>query len=66
MIIPRYALRNAEEVDVLARMEQAVLVAYREAFPNADLHWLDCDPWIEFFGAVHCITHTVPDWDALQ
>jgi agmatine/peptidylarginine deiminase len=62
VIIPRYKAQNAEEAPIIAKMEEKVLAAYKEAFPGADLHWLDCDPIIGSFGAVHCITHTVPDW----
>lgn len=66
VIIPRYKPRTEEEVDILAKMETRVLAAYKEAFPGAELHWLDCDPLIGSFGAVHCITHTIPDWNAIK
>ncbi|MFM1851440.1 MAG: Porphyromonas-type peptidyl-arginine deiminase [Verrucomicrobiota bacterium] len=62
VIIPRYKPQTPDEGIILAKMEQRVEAAFKEAFPGADLHWLDCDPIIDSFGAVHCITHTVPDW----
>ena len=62
VIIPRYKAQNADEVPIIAKMEDKVLAAYKLAFPGADLHWLDCDPIIGSFGAVHCITHTIPAW----
>lgn len=66
VIIPRYKPRHEGEIEVLAQMEEQVLAAYRKAFPEADLHWLDSDSLIGNFGAVHCITHTVPDWEAIR
>mgnify|MGYP003652871333 CR=1 FL=1 len=66
VIIPRYKPRHNAEIEVLAAMEIRVLEAYREAFPDADLHWVDCDALIGNFGAIHCITHTIPDWTAIN
>lgn len=62
VIIPRYKPENAEEGIILTKMETRVQAAFKEAFPDADLHWLDCDSIIGSFGAVHCITHTIPEW----
>ena len=66
VIIPRYKPRSTEEVKILEKMETQVLAAYRQAFPGAELHWLYCDSLISSFGAVHCITHTIPDWNAIK
>lgn len=63
VIIPRYKPQTPEEAPVIAKMETRVLAAFKEAFPDADLQWLDCDPIIGSFGAVHCITHTIPAWN---
>ncbi|MCC6414452.1 MAG: agmatine deiminase family protein, partial [Opitutaceae bacterium] len=62
VIIPRYKPQTPDEAPILAKMEQQVQTAFKEAFPGADLHWLDCDAIIDSFGAVHCITHTIPVW----
>lgn len=66
VIIPRYKPRSQAEVEILEQMETQVLAAYHQAFPEAKLAWLDCDSIIGSFGAVHCITHTVPDWEAIR
>lgn len=64
VIIPRYKPETPDEAPILAKMEEQVQAAFQQAFPNADLHWLDCDAIISSFGAVHCITHTIPLWTA--
>ncbi len=65
VLIPRYTARSESERDLFADMEPKVLAAFRQAFPKAELLWLNCDGIIEDLGAVHCITHTVPDWASL-
>lgn len=41
-------------------MEQRVASAYRQAFPNATLHFINCDAVNEEFGGIHCVTATIP------
>jgi agmatine/peptidylarginine deiminase len=48
----------------LEHMEPAVTRAYREAFPGADLHFINADAMVEEYAGPHCVTVTIPVFDA--
>jgi len=61
VLVPRYRAADTTEEALLAGMEKDVEKAYREALPKADLRWIDCTSLVDFLGAVHCLTATIPE-----
>ncbi|MDQ8201807.1 agmatine deiminase family protein [Pelagicoccus sp. SDUM812003] len=60
VILPRYKPKSHEPVELFVQLEQSVEAAYREALPNAKLHWVDCDFMAQRSGAIHCLTLSIP------
>ncbi|MCB1121099.1 MAG: agmatine deiminase family protein, partial [Verrucomicrobiae bacterium] len=59
-LLPRYAPRNEEKAEEFASMEKRVEAAYRSAFPEAVIQWVDSDAMADKLGTIHCTTITVP------
>lgn len=60
VLIPRYRAREGEDPQLFADLESEVLEVYREAYPGAELHWVDSDAVIQYMGSVHCTTIVEP------
>jgi agmatine/peptidylarginine deiminase len=60
VLVPRYRASNEQEEALITRMETEVREAYRRALPQADFRWVDCTGLVDFLGAVHCLTATIP------
>lgn len=60
VLIPRYRPRAGEDPALFQKMEAEVWAVYKEAYPGAELHWVDSDAMIDYLGAVHCTTLTQP------
>ncbi|MDF1593471.1 MAG: agmatine deiminase family protein [Desulfobacterales bacterium] len=43
-------------------MEEKVLAVYRELFPDTRIVFINSDEIIKQYGAIHCVTITVPDF----
>lgn len=61
-IVPRFSPRNAAEAAQMRMWEAEVEKLYREAWPRADIHWINCDNMIDDMGFIHCTTQVVPNW----
>ena len=61
VLVPRYRAVIPSEEKMLGEMEKQVAAAYKEALPEAELHWIDITELSGFLGAVHCLTATIPE-----
>lgn len=59
-ILPRFTSPRPEKNQQLRAWEKEVEAAYREAWPQASIHWINCDAMVTDSGFVHCVTMTVP------
>lgn len=60
LFIPRYKPVEGETQESFDRYEQQVEAAYRIAYPDAAIHWIDCDGMAQKLGALHCLSMTIP------
>ena len=66
ILIPRFEPVDEKEQEWMAEVEAKVENAYRTACPDAELVWIPSDVMARMGGAVHCTTHLIPDWEAMQ
>jgi agmatine/peptidylarginine deiminase len=59
-VVPRFTSPQPDKQQRLRSWEREVEAAYREAWPEAAIHWINCDSLISDSGFVHCVTLTVP------
>lgn len=60
ILIPRYRPQDEDEARLMPAMEEAVEAAYREARPQARIAWIDCSDLIMTYGAIRCMSGTLP------
>ena len=59
-LIPRFTSSDSEENALLNKWEAEVEAVYRSAWPDAKIHWINCDSMVTDLGFLHCTTVTVP------
>jgi len=59
-LVPRFTSSNASESEWLNAWETEVENVYRTAWPEAMVHWINCDSMVSDLGFLHCSTLTVP------
>ena len=59
-LVPRFTSSNSSESALLQKWEADVESVYRTAWPNAKIHWINCDSMVSDLGFLHCATITVP------
>ena len=62
-IVPQFTGRNSSENDLIRSWEKQVENIYRQARPQANIRWVNCDAMVTDSGFIHCTTITVPAWD---
>jgi agmatine/peptidylarginine deiminase len=60
VLVPDYSPDARNPASRVGRMRRDVEDAYADAFPDAEVVFVNCDTVIELSGAVHCVTVTVP------
>jgi hypothetical protein len=65
-IVPRFTSPNPSFNERLMAWELEVEEAYSQAWPLANIHWINCDSFVADSGYVHCTTITVPALPKLQ
>lgn len=60
LLLPRYKPVEGEQQESFDRYEQQVEAAYRVGYPDAIIHWIDCDVMVRRLGALHCLSMTIP------
>lgn len=66
VLVPRFRPSGAEEVALVERLERETEAAYQKALPGVELVWIDCTDLTDSLGAVHCLTATLPDPEAME
>lgn len=59
-VVPRFTSPDPTESRQLREWEQQAAAAYRVAWPQANIHWINCDAMVTDMGFIHCTTITVP------
>ncbi len=59
-IIPSYAPRASETKEAIEAVERRVESIYKQAVPDAGIHWINADVMTNKLGAIHCTTLTLP------
>ncbi len=59
-LVPRFTASDSSESAQLAEWENEVEQVYRSAWPEADIHWINCDSMVADLGFLHCASLTVP------
>jgi len=59
-IVPRFTSLDRAETARLQAWEATTERAYRTAWPQADIQWVNCDSLVADMGFIHCTTLTVP------
>lgn len=59
-LAPRFTSSHSEEDAALKTWEAEVEKIYRSAWPDAAIHWINCDSMVADLGFLHCATLTVP------
>lgn len=59
-VIPRFTSTDPVENQNLRAWEQEVAKAYKSAWPDANIHWINCDTMVTDMGFIHCVSITVP------
>ena len=59
-LVPRFTSSNSSENALLKKWEADVESVYRTAWPNAKIHWMNCDSMVSDLRFLHCATITVP------
>lgn len=54
VLVPRFA--------GFEHLEPAVKNAYRQAYPGAEIHFINADPLLMDFGGIHCVTAVIPSY----
>lgn len=58
--IPRYKPVEGELQETFDRYGRETEAAYRVAYPEATIHWIDCDNMVRKLGALHCLSMVIP------
>ena len=61
-VVPQFTPRNAAEEVRMRTWENQVETIYRQVWPRAQIHWINCDAMVTDMGFIHCTTITVPAW----
>ena len=61
-IVPQFSPQNAAEVARMKTWENQVEKIYHQVWPQAQIHWVNCDAMVTDMGFIHCTTITVPAW----
>lgn len=59
-LVPQFTSSNSSASALLNEWEKEVESAYRTAWPEAKIHWINCDSMVSDLGFLHCATLTVP------
>jgi agmatine/peptidylarginine deiminase len=59
-IVPRFTSPRPDINARFKRWEREVEKGYRAAWPEAAIHWINCDAFVADSGFIHCMTITVP------
>ncbi len=59
-LVPRFTSSDPEESKRFEEWEAKVESVYKSAWPEANIHWVNCDSMISDLGFLHCTTITVP------
>ena len=59
-LVPQFTSSDAGEGALLKEWEREVESVYRTAWPEARIHWINCDSMVSELGFIHCATLTVP------
>jgi len=59
-LVPQFTSSDAAEGALLKEWESEVESVYRTAWPEANIHWINCDSMVSELGFIHCATLTVP------
>ncbi len=59
-LVPQFTSSDADESTSLKEWEREVESVYRTAWPEAKIHWINCDSMVSDLGFIHCATLTVP------
>lgn len=59
-LVPRFTSSNSSESTLLEKWEAEVKSVYQTAWPEAKIHWINCDAMVSDLGFLHCATITVP------
>ncbi len=59
-LVPQFTSSVADESALLKEWEREVESVYRTAWPEAKIHWINCDSMVSDLGFIHCATLTVP------
>jgi agmatine/peptidylarginine deiminase len=59
-LVPKFTSSDSRESALLKEWEAEVEMAYRTAWPEAKIYWINCDSMVSEFGFLHCATLTVP------
>jgi len=60
VLVPEYSPDERNPQAAMARMRREAEDAYRDAMPDAEVVFINCDAVIKLSGALHCVTVTVP------
>ncbi len=59
-LLPRFTSSNPKEMERFKRWEAQVVAVYKSVWPQANIHWVNCDSMVSDLGFLHCTTITVP------
>ena len=59
-MVPQFTSKDTGESARLQKWEAEVEKAYKSAWPDAKVHWINCDSMVSDLGFLHCATITVP------
>jgi hypothetical protein len=59
-LVPQFTSSDTAEGALLKEWESEVESVYRTAWPEANIHWINCDSMVSELGFIHCATLTVP------
>jgi len=59
-LVPQFTSKDAGESARLKKWEADVEKAYKSAWPEAKVYWINCDSMVSDLGFLHCATITVP------
>lgn len=59
-LVPQFTSSDSNESAQLKKWEAEVEKVYRSVWPNAAVHWINCDSMVSDLGFIHCATITVP------
>jgi agmatine/peptidylarginine deiminase len=59
-LVPQFTSSGDGESTSFKEWEREVESVYRTAWPEAKIHWINCDSMVSDLGFIHCATLTVP------